>query len=119
MDSDGTSRLLRILYVEDNENDFLLFRHALQKSNVARDISHFVRAEDALEALEADRSGFDVIVADQRLPGMSGLDLCTELTERNLSIPLVLLTGVGSEHLAVQALKAGVDDYLVKDLQRG
>ncbi|MBA7675033.1 Adaptive-response sensory-kinase SasA [subsurface metagenome] len=55
------------------------------------------------------------MVADHKLPGMSGLELCREMLGRGFSLPLVLMTGVGTEHLAVEALKAGVNDYIIKD----
>jgi PAS domain S-box-containing protein len=58
---------------------------------------------------------FDLVVIDHGLPGISGLDLCKEIIDEGISLPLVLLTGRGSEELAVEALKAGVNDYIIKD----
>jgi PAS domain S-box-containing protein len=107
--------LIRILLVEDNEHDRAAFRIALQKRQVACEITEFVRAEKALERLLGDSSSFDVVVVDYGLPGMSGLDFCTELINEKIPLPLVILTGKGSEQLAVEALKAGVDDYIIKD----
>ena len=116
---------LRILLIEDNEHDRLVFRRAFKKSQVAGEIIECVRAEEALKLLRPDavRSGgappnFDLLVIDHGLPGISGLDLCKELVDEDSPWALVLLTGVGSEQLAVEALKAGVDDYLVKDTGR-
>ncbi len=138
MDSNNTSTPLRILLVEDSEHDWLAFRRAFQKSQVASEITRYVRTEEALERLIAGPSagsgqapstlrlrsgqagpGFDLVVTDYKLPGMSGLELCRELLARQVPLPLVLLTGTGTEHLAVQALKAGVDDYLIKDPGQG
>ncbi len=124
---------LRILLVEDNEHDVIAFRRALRKNRVANEITHYARAEDALERLTtgslSDPTGlnysakhaalFDLLVTDHKLPGITGLDLCLELLEREVPLPLVLLTGSGSEHLAVEALKAGVNDYLIKDPGQG
>jgi signal transduction histidine kinase len=119
MDLNDTSTPLRILLVEDNEHDWLAFRRAFQKSQVASEIRRYVRAEEALERLDADASSFDLVVTDYKLPGMSGLELCQALLEREVPLPLVLLTGAGTECLAVEALKEGVDDYLIKDPNRG
>ena len=119
MDSDSTSTPLRILLVEDNEHDWLAFRRAFQKGQVPSEISRCVRAEEALRRLDTDASSFDLVVTDYKLPGMSGLELCQALLEREAPLPLVLLTGAGTEHLAVEALKAGVDDYLIKDPDQG
>jgi len=109
---------LRILLVEDDEHDRLAFRRAFNKSQVACTIAECTRAEEALERLRTDLSSFDLVVVDHALPGMSGLELCKELLDANTPLPLVILTGRGSEELAVKALKAGVDDYMIKDAGR-
>ncbi len=117
--SHNKSRPLRILLVEDSEHDIIAFRRALQRSMAASEITHYIRAEDALERLSADASRFDLIVTDYKLPGMSGLDLCKELLVGNIPLPVVMLIGTASNGLAVDALRAGVDDYLIKDPDQG
>ncbi|MDY6875117.1 MAG: GAF domain-containing protein [Chloroflexota bacterium] len=119
MVSNRVSTPLRILLVEDSEHDWLAFRRAFQESHVPSDVRCCVRAEEALQLLGADHSSFDLVVADYKLPGMTGLELFQVLLERGVPLPLVLLTGAGTEHLAVDALKAGVDDYLIKDPDQG
>lgn len=114
-----TTSPLRILLVEDSEHDRLAFRRAFRKSDVPVNITEYIRVEEAMEHLTTDASVFDLVVTDYKLPGMSGLDLCQELLARQISLPLVLLTGAGSEHLAVDALKAGVHDYIIKDSNGG
>jgi PAS domain S-box-containing protein len=106
---------LCILLVEDNEHDRLAFRRALGKSGVACEITECVRAEEALERLSDAASSFDLGVVDYDLPGMNGFELCKELLSQKTPLPLIILTGRGSEQLAVKALKAGVDDYIIKD----
>jgi PAS domain S-box-containing protein len=119
MNTNKTSPTLRILLVEDDEHDRLAFRRAFQKSQVSCQITECGRAEKALERLRDDSSSFDLLVIDHGLPGMSGLDLCMELIKKETPWALVLLTGMGSEELAIEALKVGVDDYLIKDPDRG
>jgi PAS domain S-box-containing protein len=110
---------LRILLVEDNEHDRLAFQRALRKSQASCAITECVRAEEAIKRLRTNTASFNIVVVDHNLPGMTGLDLCRELLEEGMPLPLVLLTGRGSEELAVSALKAGVDDYVVKDSRGG
>jgi signal transduction histidine kinase len=110
---------LRILLVEDSEHDALTFRRAFRKALAPCDIALCERAEEALTQLCAQTASFDLVVADYKLPSMSGLELYRALRASNIPIPLVLLTGAGTEYLAVEALKAGVDDYIIKDAGQG
>lgn len=112
---------LRVLLVEDTGSDALLVRGTLERAGVPVELEVVARAEAALDRLVAGKreSAVDVLVTDHRLPGMNGLELCREVLDRGLEVGTVLLTGVGSEDLAVQALKAGVDEYLIKDGRGG
>ena len=56
----------------------------------------------------------DLIIADYKMPRMSGLDMLDALRADGLDIPMILITGEGSEELAVRALRSGVRDYLIK-----
>ncbi len=109
----------RIVLIDDNEHDRLAFRRTFRKSSLRADITEYVRAEEALVELRDSIAGIDVLVTDYKLPGMSGLALCEELLAHQVPFPLVILTGAGSEHLAVDALKAGVHDYIIKDSGQG
>jgi signal transduction histidine kinase len=106
---------LRVLLVEDDKHDRAAFRRAFRKSQIECDIVECIRAEEALERLRADTSSFDLVVIDHKLPGMPGFEFCKTLLAEQIPLPMVILTGKGSERLAVDALKAGVDDYIVKD----
>ena len=119
MNGNNLSTVLRILLVEDNEHDRRIFRRAMQNGHISTEIIDCVRAEEALERLLVSPACCDLVVADYKLPGMSGLELCKEALTRKVGVPLVILTGIGTEQLAVEALKAGVDDYLVKESNHG
>lgn len=106
---------IRILLVEDNEHDRIAFRRAFKKSAIACRVTECVRAEEALDKIHDQMSSFDIGVVDHGLPGMSGLALCRRILMQKNPLPLIILTGKGSEELAVEALKAGVDDYMIKD----
>ena len=69
---------------------------------------------DAMAAL-AERSDFDIILMDYFLPGKNGLEITKELMERKVNIPVVFLTVNKDFDLALDVMKLGVDDYLVKE----
>jgi diguanylate cyclase (GGDEF)-like protein/PAS domain S-box-containing protein len=106
---------MSILLVEDNEHDRAAFHRAFRGIEFNCTITDCVRAPEAVDMIEADPLAFDVVVIDHHLPCQHGLDLCKELLAASVPLPLVILTGSGSEQVAVDALKAGVDDYIIKD----
>jgi PAS domain S-box-containing protein len=108
---------LKILLLEDNEYDKSSFELAFQESDVDCQINWFIHAEEALTEIESNFGMYDIVVTDFRLPGMSGLEFCKVLIEKEIPLPTLMLTGEGSEHLAVKALKAGVNDYVIKDFE--
>src|SRR5581483_4214697 len=110
---------LRILLVEDNRHDREVFLRAFDESPHPVEITECVRAEEALVVLREHATAFDLLVTDFQLPGMSGLELFKEVNADNRAFAFVLLTGAGTERLAVEALHTGVDDYLIKDSQQG
>ncbi|HXE95143.1 MAG TPA: diguanylate cyclase [Dongiaceae bacterium] len=106
---------MNILLVEDDEHDRAAFHRAFREVEYDCTITDCVRAPEAVAMIEPDPSAFDVVVVDHHLPCQYGLDLCKELLAAAVPLPLVILTGSGSEQVAVAALKAGVDDYIIKD----
>jgi two-component system response regulator FixJ len=73
----------------------------------------FPAAEDFLEAVNGCEP-FDCIVADVRMPGISGLDLVKHLNDRGCVRPIILITGHGDIDMAVSAVKAGAFDFIEK-----
>ncbi len=110
---------IRIALIEDNEDDCLAFHRAFKKNNILCKIIDYTSANKALQEIRSNPSLFDIIVTDHGLPDMSGLDFCKRVLAEKIDLPIVFLTGSGSEKVAVEALKNGVNDYIVKDPGRG
>lgn len=79
-------------------------------------VETFESAQSFLDNYQADRSG--CLVLDLRLPAMDGLELQQELAQRNMSIPIIFITGHGDIPHSVQALKAGAIDFLEKPFRQ-
>jgi signal transduction histidine kinase len=115
----SASSPINILLIEDNEHDRAAFARALRKSEKAFRISVCEKAEKALHKLTAGKGVYDLVVVDYDLPGMTGMDFYRRLQHMNNLPPFVMLTGSGSENLAVEALQAGMYDYIIKDQAQG
>ena len=100
----------RILIVDDEENVLALCQTILEKRGY--EVECASTAEEALDRLETEL--FDVVVTDLKMPGMSGLDLLTKGKALNPSMPFIMLTAFGTVHSAVEAMKEGAYDYLIK-----
>jgi len=107
---------VRILQVDDSDADQLRVRRALEKDPDTRwEVVQVSTAEAGLEQV-AHRAP-DVVLMDFHLPGMNGVELLQELRERceGRAVAAVVLTGAGSERVAVDAMKSGAQDYLIKE----
>jgi DNA-binding NtrC family response regulator len=103
----------RILIVDDNE----VFRLPLQRALEAAgfEVIAVPSAEDALDVL--DGSTVDVLLTDQRLPGMDGVQLITRVKATHPAIGIIAMTAYGTIESAVEARRRGADDYLVKPFE--
>ena len=104
---------MKLLLLEDNITDAGLTIRALRKAWPECDIEHVTLIREANEVL-AEQTDFDVALLDMQLPDGNGLDVLMSIRQKNLDMAVAVLTGSGDEEVAVAALKAGADDYTVK-----
>jgi len=105
--------LLRILHVEDNPLDAELLYERLRKSDLRFEVTRVMTRPDFEAALE--QGGFDLILCDYSLPSFSGPDALALVKENCPDVPFIFASGTIGEEKAVEALKAGATDYVLKD----
>jgi PAS domain S-box-containing protein len=101
-----------VLYLDDEEQLVFLVTRMLERLGYV--VSGYTRAEEALAAVRADPSQFDLVVTDLNMPGMSGLDVAREVSRLRPDLPVVLASGYVTDELRAQALAAGVRQVIYK-----
>ncbi len=99
----------RILVVDDNPSLQKLVRVNLQARNYAVTVTD--TGEDALRLMASGE--YDLILLDLILPGLSGIEVCTQIRQHS-DVPIIVLSAREDEDLKVRALDAGADDYVTK-----
>ena len=103
---------LRILYLEDDP-DFAELVHSLfQQDNLRAEVKRVVSRAEFETALASET--FDVILSDFRLPEYTGLEALAFVRREYPDIPFILVSGTIGEHAAIESLKAGATDYVLK-----
>ncbi|HSP15684.1 MAG TPA: sigma-54 dependent transcriptional regulator [Thermoanaerobaculia bacterium] len=102
-----------ILVVDDDASFRAMMRDILEQDR--HRVVEAASGDAALELLR--RARVDLVIADQRMPGRSGLDLLRELRSRPGSPPVILMTGYGTIPEAVEAVRLGAADYLTKPFE--
>jgi len=108
-----SSRMLRILLLEDSVLDAELVTEVLAAADLPIAIERVVSAADFTRAVQDHR--WDLILADYRLPAFDGLSALEIVQARSPSTPFVFVSGALGEEVAVEALKRGATDYVLKE----
>jgi len=110
---EGKNRPLRVLLVEDSEDDAFLVIRTLEKGGYA---PVYERVQTAGEMVSALRDGsWDAVLCDYHLPRFGGLAALGLMKELGLDLPFIVVSGAIGEETAVGAMKAGAHDYIMKD----
>ena len=106
------SQSLRVLLVDDEDSFRLSIEMGLKMTSTFV-IESCASGEEAVDLLK--RETFDVILLDNRMGEMSGMDVLEWMHKQKISTPVILVTAAGSESTAIEALQLGVYDYIRKD----
>ncbi len=105
--------ILKVLLIEDNSNDAFFMKHLFTKSETVRfEVTHVEQMHEALERLKTN--SYEAVVLDLALLGSFGLDTFRKIYAPFPDIPIVVLTISDDEAMAIEAMRQGAQDYLVK-----
>lgn len=106
---------IRVLYIEDNEGHARLFVKSLKREGGFY-VDRAAESEEGLKMAKGNPPGYDAIVADFCLPGKSGLEVIKDIMSWDNPPATIMVTALGNEETAVEAMRAGASNYLVKDV---
>lgn len=102
---------MKILVVDDSAT----MRRIVIRTLSGMGYQDFVEADNGQNALDAfEKGGVELVITDWNMPVMSGLDFVTALREKHPKVPILMVTTNASNMDVIQALKAGVNNYVVK-----
>ena len=106
------SKAIKVLIVEDSEDDARLAMLMLRRGGFVPSWQRVQDAQSLRSALQRER--WDAVLSDFRLPGFSGVDALRMFLESGLDMPFIFVSGTIGEETAVEAMKAGASDYVMK-----
>lgn len=101
-----------ILLVDDNPDDRTLVERELIKAFPNLEVKHVIDMKGLNKTIE--KGGYDLVITDHHLRWSTGLDVLRSVKSKEPDCPVIMFTGTGSEEIAVEAMKDGLDDYIVK-----
>lgn len=103
---------MKILYLEDNINDYNLVKEILTNDGLDFSIQHVETRNDFVNSLQ--KGGFELVLADYNLPNFDGLSALEIITLEYPEIPFIMISGVIDDTTSIDALKKGAIDYILK-----
>ena len=106
------NQTLRILHLEDNPVDALLTRDQLQAKGVTAEITHVTGRSEFERALRAEK--WDLVLSDYHVPNFTGIEALGLVRREFPLMPFILMSGTIGEQAAIESLRAGATDYVLK-----
>jgi two-component system cell cycle response regulator len=109
--TEENNNYINILLVEDNKTDALIFLQMLKDEKIFQ-VTHVETMKAAIELIV--REEFHLILLDLHLPDEVGFNTFTRINEQAPDLPIIVLTGMDNDELALKIMKSGAQDYLIK-----
>ncbi len=103
---------LTVMLVEDNPDDIILTKRAIERHNPNINIDVATNVEECLKKLPEE--DYSLVLLDYNLPKRNGLKILKDIRKEGYDIPIIMVTGQGDEMVAVESIKQGAQDYIIK-----
>lgn len=110
------NQTLRIILLDDNPGDRILAIRELRREFSDFQVQEVIDAEGLAQVVAAER--FDLVITDYQLHWSNGIEILRTIKEYYPDCPVIMFTNTGSEEIAVEAMKSGLDDYVLKSANR-
>jgi len=108
-------KTLRLVVVEDSEDDVILLQRVLSSAGYELDLLRVESGKELEKALVSAVQAWDLVITDHNIPGFSSIEALKTVKEFDESLPVIIVSGSIGEDIAVAAMKAGAQDYIMKD----
>ncbi|WP_425394950.1 response regulator [Aeoliella sp.] len=99
-------------------DDAKMMRTIIRRTLEGMGVDTIVDAEDGAQAIEAfGNDTFDIVLTDWNMPHKTGLDVLKEVRAANADVPVIIITTEGQQNHVLEAVKAGVSDYILKPFE--
>ncbi len=105
--------LIQALIVEHSEDDLLILQRELANYDIPIKVDHVMNLANLADRLNA--KSYDIVFTDHNMPGFTSSHVISIVKAHNDNLPIIIVSGYIGEDLAVEALKTGADDYILKD----
>lgn len=106
---------IKALIIDDSQADVDFVKGVLKKAGPDHVFKPVWESNPSTALGRLAQETFDLVLLDYHMPAMSGLDMLAKIREAHHALPVIMLTGMGNEAVAVEAMKRGAQDYLRKD----
>jgi len=104
---------LKVLIVEDSEDDVCLVMYALRKGGYSPEIRRVDTRDEIIDALQ--RAYWDIVISDHNIPGLSAGAVLEIVQDFGIDVPFIIVSGDIGEETAVDVMNIGAHDYIMKD----
>lgn len=105
------NQAIRLLLVDDNEDQAFIAMEALSEDGRI-EVTDVNSGQACLDCL--NQSTYDLVILDYSMPQMTGMEVLRKMRSNGIDVPVIMVTGYGDERVAVEAMKLGAADYIIK-----